>query len=397
MKIAILTSFYPATVMPEELIKKHHLQKGHHFPWITNLSESLAKDTSCDVHVITISSKFKKDVIQKKNSVTYHFLYPGNRYLNLLSFYETERKKIKDFLWKNKFDIIHGQGFEKYGYFAVRSGKPNVITIHLFNNRSVLNFFKYDKFSFFGLLNATIRSVQQQWILRKMTHLISISKFITKHFTDNSRLQNIFEIENAIGTSFFDNIKTTDQGYFLFIGSIDARKSLFDLVKAVEVIPDTRLKIISGTNSGLYFNLVKDYIQTKKLDDRIDFIGHKKNEEIIEIIANCSCVVLPSKKEGAPMVISEAFAVGKPVIATNVDGIPYMIEENITGLLYQHGDIEMLIEKLQLLNEDSGLRLKMGAAAKDSSVNRWHPDIVAQRTKLAYETILNNNLRKIRN
>ena len=61
MKIAILTSFFPSTVLPEEACQKYGLKKRHTFPWITNLAEGLAKFDSNDVHVITICNEFGKD------------------------------------------------------------------------------------------------------------------------------------------------------------------------------------------------------------------------------------------------------------------------------------------------------------------------------------------------
>lgn len=167
-----------------------------------------------------------------------------------------------------------------------------------------------------------------------MKYLISISGFITKQFQHRAGLREVFDIDNAISPSFFKETRISDHRFALYVGSLDDRKSVMDLVWAVEKTDQVTLKIISGTSSGEYLENMKRYIRENDLGSRIEFLGARNNEEVMEIMKNCTSVVLPSRKEGAPMIISEAMAVGKPVIASLVDGIPYMITNETTGFFF---------------------------------------------------------------
>ena len=112
------------------------------------------------------------------------------------------------------------------------------------------------------------------------------------------------------------------------------------------------------------------------------------NNEIIEILKNSSFLVLPSKKEGAPIVIGEAMATGKPVIATDVDGVPYMIKDGETGFLVQPGKQDELSEKMELLFTNRDLCKKIGKKARQEAERRWHPDVVAEQTLEVYQKII---------
>lgn len=388
MKVAILTPFFPASILSEQEVKKHKLKVGHPYTWIKNLAEGLTRIQNLEVHVVTMCNEFETDREFQKNGVYYNFIKPGNKYLRILSFYESDRKRIFKFLRKYQFDIVHGQGMNMYGYFAVSSKLPNLITHHLFDEQPLRSFFKYEKKSVINVYNTLLHLYHQKVIMSKSRYIISITPFIRKALEQKNKGYTIVDIGNAIALSFFQNKPDVDEGFMLFIGSICDRKSVLELLEAIKMAGNMSLKIVSGTTGGTYFKKVKDYISNHNLTERIEFVGELNNNEMINILNRCSSVVLPSKKEGAPMVISEAFAAGKPVIASNVDGIPYMVDENKNGLLFEVGDTKMLAHQIKVLMERKDLRDDMKICAKELAQKTWHPDVVAQNTFNFYKTIL---------
>ena len=95
-----------------------------------------------------------------------------------------------------------------------------------------------------------------------------------------------------------------------------------------------------------------------------------------------------SRQEVAPMCIAEAMAAGKPVVATNICGIPYMVDNGKTGFLFEPRDVQPLTEKIIALLQDDDLRHKMGKRAKEVAKKRWSADIIAKKTVNVYKEIL---------
>ena len=71
-------------------------------------------------------------------------------------------------------------------------------------------------------------------------------------------------------------------------------------------------------------------------------------------------LILPSLSESMPMVILEAFALRKPVIATTVGGIPEIVQDNISGLLVKPGDVQALADAINSLLDDPQKIIEMG-------------------------------------
>lgn len=87
--------------------------------------------------------------------------------------------------------------------------------------------------------------------------------------------------------------------------------------------------------------------------------------DVPEVLAACDLFALPSIQEGFPMVILEALAAGKAVVASEVGAIPDVIRHGATGLLVPPGDAEALADALCLLIEDEGARQRLGQSGRE--------------------------------
>ena len=84
------------------------------------------------------------------------------------------------------------------------------------------------------------------------------------------------------------------------------------------------------------------------------------HNEALELISRCIFLVLPSRSEAMGRVLMESMAQGKPVIASNVDGIPYYVRDNVNGVLFQSEDCQDLTAKMERLLGDKSLRKRLG-------------------------------------
>jgi glycosyltransferase involved in cell wall biosynthesis len=115
----------------------------------------------------------------------------------------------------------------------------------------------------------------------------------------------------------------------LFIGRINETKGIPYLLEAMKELKDIDLKI-----AGYLQNVetYREYAKTNNLDN-VEFLGGVFGEKKMLYLSAADALVLPSSKEGAPVVIMEAMARGLPVIVTDAGGIPLMVEDKQNGLI----------------------------------------------------------------
>jgi len=192
MKVAILTPFSVTALLSEAEIKARGLKLQHTQPWVSNLAEALVKQ-GINVHVVTISNEYGENLSIRKNNVVYNFLKASGKFRRGLTFFESERFKIHRFLRDEGFDIVHGQGFNSFGYYTVTSRIPNILTMHLYKGIKDL-----DWSAPISIFIGIILSFQKWRILKSAKNVISISPQV-RNILEQKKLQvHIFDIENAV-------------------------------------------------------------------------------------------------------------------------------------------------------------------------------------------------------
>ena len=112
-------------------------------------------------------------------------------------------------------------------------------------------------------------------------------------------------------------------------------------------------------------------IERHGLRDVVTLLGHQPRGRVSELMAEADVLVLPSittkegKKEGLPVVLMEALACELPVIATEISGVPELIEDGTTGLLVPERDAAALAAAVLLIHRNADLRRRLGAAGRD--------------------------------
>jgi glycosyltransferase involved in cell wall biosynthesis len=122
---------------------------------------------------------------------------------------------------------------------------------------------------------------------------------------------------------------------------------------------------------------------------RVRFLGFRKDME--NLYPAVDAVVLPSLREGLPMVLLEAMAHGKPVIATAVGEIPRVIRSGVEGLLVPPSDAGALGDAMLGLAASPARRLRMGRAGRKRVRAEYSAAVMARRYRLLYEDILKDN------
>ena len=169
--------------------------------------------------------------------------------------------------------------------------------------------------------------------------------------------------------------------YFLYIGRIAEGKGLDTLITAWKVIIDSgrvpeniRLLIVGTSNrdvrAGLQERVKKENIKN------VEFLDHQKRESLNKIIIGASCVVVPSEwYENFPNTILEAYAHGKPVIASRLGSLPEAVMHGETGLLFSPADPHDLAEKMGALLKNPQLAVTLGINARKYAEEYFGTDL----------------------
>jgi glycosyltransferase involved in cell wall biosynthesis len=122
-----------------------------------------------------------------------------------------------------------------------------------------------------------------------------------------------------------------------------------------------------------------------RLNDNFIFTGYQY--QVVPFLVMMDVFVLSSVKEGFPFSILEAMALGIPVVATNVGGIPEVVDDHKTGILVKPGDPESLANVILTLIEDRALREELGKnggeRVKDFSIHS-----MVKKVDDVYDTLL---------
>ncbi|MBI5023201.1 MAG: glycosyltransferase family 4 protein, partial [Candidatus Magasanikbacteria bacterium] len=99
--------------------------------------------------------------------------------------------------------------------------------------------------------------------------------------------------------------------------------------------------------------------------DNIQLVGHKSGEELTQEISGARAVVAPSEwYENYPLSVLEAMSYGKPIIAANIGGLPEIVRDKKSGLLFNPGNANDLAEKIKLLWSNAELARTLGLAGQ---------------------------------
>jgi starch synthase len=162
------------------------------------------------------------------------------------------------------------------------------------------------------------------------------------------------------------------QRYLLSIAAFNRKKALDVLLIAFGSVKDvdTSLRLVVVGDGPLRTDL-EHLAERLTIRDRIAFVGLKGRAEIAKLLHGCEVFVLPSRSEPFGIVILEAMACGKPVVASAVGGIPEIIEDGITGILVEPDNPIALAKALRALLTDSSLQRSICKKAHERAVSRF--------------------------
>ena len=169
-------------------------------------------------------------------------------------------------------------------------------------------------------------------------YIITPSEFYRNKFIEfGVASERVVHIPNFLDRECPDiKVINNSENYYLYFGRLSEEKGILTLIKAIEGIKSD-LYIVG---SGPLKKVIEEYVKNNDLSN-IKLLGFKSGQELTNIVGNAKAVVLPSEwYENGPYSAIEALQLGRPIIGSDIGGIPELIHEN--GYLFKSGDLEDL-------------------------------------------------------
>ena len=316
-----------------------------------------------------------------------------NKYFNVLYFTILGLYKVKQLNKKYEFEIF--QASDAGGaILAILAGK-------IYNKKFIFEV-QGDIFDYpthvGGMLHSTLVKFFSRFIVKRADYIRIVSPFLyepldrfainrNKVFLVPPRCDsNLFNLKNVEKNK--PNILSKNKFNLLFVGNLL-------IAKGVDILLES-FSLISKHNPNIGLTFIGDgeeknrlIARAKELDlsEKVFLLGRLEYNSIPTFMHYSDILILPSIEEGVGRVLLEAMSLNLPIIASNVGGIPLVIDDQKDGLLFEVGDIESLKEKvLFLLNNDSFSK-KMTNAAHQKFIENYEYEVSMKKFLNMYKSI----------
>ncbi len=239
-----------------------------------------------------------------------------------------------------------------------------------------------------------VRPFTKARILRSI-HMHHVSRFITvsednrkhlqyKHGVPSGKIRVVFNGIPDPGPGVDRGKAAAGQIDLLVAGALEERKGHRVIFSAMDRLPGNIRLFIAG--EGPMRGEIESLIASGKNEGRVTLLG--RVEDVHDMMSRSHIVVVPSLIEATPYVILEAMAAARPVVASDIFGIPEQVEDGVTGILTRPGDDISLADAILHLAADPGMMRRTGEAGRRRYEERFTLSLSVDATEKVYEEIL---------
>jgi L-malate glycosyltransferase len=357
----------------------------------------LAKEISDDVelHVITLRRGSLSDLTPETKEILdrvhVHYLGSAEDFFLYNSQFQMDMLfKFKALKVQHKFELVHANHAQMPDLFLrfLDSETPSLTTVHttidsqrMGTRRSKVPLRRLERSEKMTYLMLPALKFLERMYFAKGQHVIFVSEFIRRLYSKMYRMPKEWRIvHNGVDTEMFKPMPRSEclskfpkldglDNMVLFSGRMIALKGIDMAIKSLALIykETDATMVFAGAGKFGPWKALLDELGVPP--DRYMFLGGVPYLDMPYLYSLADAFVLPSYSESFPMTVLEAMACRVPVVATDVGGIPEMIDSNRNGLLFQPGDPRSLATNLLKIIGDRKFasRLAENARAKVSA------------------------------
>jgi glycosyltransferase involved in cell wall biosynthesis len=298
------------------------------------------------------------------------------RFLGRAKRYTESRLK---FIWESRkmnlrqYDLI----VEEFSYYApIISRFPKQPAVTILHGHHGFKALRYRHI--YGIVSL----ISEKLLLPFRRSIIIVSEHLRPVVHSAARIAVIGQ-----GADIPKNLPPTCENYVLFLGRLDVwHKGIDILIKAWARLPSSECSLPLQIVGGGDVRKVQALIESEGAKN-VNLIGRLDHTSALSAIKRAAFICMPSRMEGSPLVLYEAFAIGKPVIGSSIPPIKALISHGIAGLLVPPEDPESLSMAIKSLMVDSGLRSRLArGAAEIGRAFNWNK-VAEKQEQFYYETV----------
>lgn len=360
---------------------------------VLQLAHALQRLEDVEVHVISPSPRVSAvERRREPDGVQCTFIPHGDYRLDLVLGLRLIVRRLRQAIAAAQPDVVNAHGHASVILAARDCGVPSVMTIHgIYRNETAVQLAKPT------LKNRVAFALQRRYeraYTAGLANVIATTDEVADFVSARAPTARVWRVENPVDDRFFDLPDAARELRILFLGQLVTRKGLHLLLEAFGRIapayPDCQLRIAGVFRQRSYESEIRARFADLLASGRAVLLGGVSDDSVYEEVSRSSLLCLPSLAESAPMVIGQAMAAAKPVVATRVGGIPGMVEEGGSGLLVEPGDVKGLEAALVALASDGALRVRMGQRGRELARARYLGSAVAADTISVYRELLDS-------
>lgn len=365
--------------------QQHDTENPNFGTAVQSLMQGFCQLEFIEVHVISASPSQLKSTLKLADNIWFHHVHVpkwgwGRCFFLGVAF------KIRKLIKSLNVDIVHGQGTERdCSLAAVMSGFPNVLTIH--GNMRV----HASRPEHQGSLYYKMAAMLESFCLRRTKGVVAISRYTDELV--KSLCCKTWLLPNAVDQRFFHiSLSSRIIPRILFVGSLDERKNPLGLLRACE--PLLRQGLCTLAMAGKFHaesSYGEQVMNLAKNLPGIEFLGFMDRDSLAKEFSRSSLLVLPTFEDNCPMVILEAMAAGLPVAASNVGGVPDLVQNGSTGLMFDPNSEEEIRSVIESLIRDPYKSSTFGLAGRSYALEHFHPKVIAEEHIKIYREVLGDD------
>ncbi|XZN50161.1 glycosyltransferase family 4 protein [Clostridium perfringens] len=349
---------------------------------IENLLDSFKNDLKNKITVVAMNNTRFFQVLKLK--------YSNNSNIEILGLLNSNKKIIRNiFLLRNlikfkKFDVIHVHSIVSNLIFQlanIRLGNKSIITVH---SRSDFD----RKRNIKGILMNNL----EIFLLNRNTEIVCVSNSIKEYLLEKGLSKNIEVIHNGIYginqkashlqiEKFKVKYSKVDSLLLIYIGRLTEVKGIYNLISIIKKISKKNKNVDFLVLGEGELKLMFDEEIEKKQLKNVKLLGFQN--QIKDYLPYCDFLIMPSNMEGIPITILEAMSCSIPCIASNVGGIPEIINEK-NGVLYNNNNLDYIIEKIDYYEKNRKLIDNLKNQAYKDFNEKWNINKFIQKYKERY-------------
>jgi glycosyltransferase involved in cell wall biosynthesis len=183
--------------------------------------------------------------------------------------------------------------------------------------------------------------------------------------------------------------RPTDKPKLLCVGRLSEEKGQLLVVRATRRLVEQGIEVeVILAGDGPLRSQIENEIRVNHLEKVVQIAGWVDNERVKALLLESRALLIASFAEGLPVVIMEAFALGRPVISTFVAGIPELVENDSNGWLIPAGDVELLAQAMRDAVQADPVRLTaMGETGRQRTLERHNTSVEAAKLEELFSAI----------